>query len=87
MATNPRDSYLRKTTAISDVEVGAAIDAYVANPKAARFRFSSGYEMDVAAAVEAHLPAKAAVGDPDRSAKFKRNMIRTAILLAHPVKG
>ncbi len=67
--------------------VEAVVDAYVANPSAARFRFASGREMDVAAAVEAHLPVKVAVGDPDRSAKFKRNVSRTAILLAHPVKG
>ena len=90
-ATNPRDSHLRKTAAISDVEgdaaVDAAVDADVANPGAARFRFASGHEITVAAAVEAHLPAKAAMDHPDRSAKFKRNMIRTAILLAHPVKA
>ena len=87
MATNPTDSHLRKTAAISSVEVDAAVDAYWANPSGARFRFASGYEMDVAAAVEAHLPAKVAVVDPDRSVKFKRNMIRTAILLALPTMG
>lgn len=87
MVTNPRDSLLLKAARISEAELSAAVDAYVANPSAARFRFRSGLEMDVTAAVEADPPAKAAVIDPDRSAKFKRIMIRTAILLALSAQG
>ena len=87
MVTNPRASCLLKAAKISEAELGAAIDAYVANPRAARFRFRSGYELDVTAAVEADPPAKVAVVDPDRSAKFKRTMIRMAILLALSAQG
>jgi hypothetical protein len=44
-------------------------------------------EIDVAGAVYAHQPSKAAVHDKDRTAKLKWTMVRTAVLLAHPVKG
>jgi hypothetical protein len=87
MATNPTVSDLRKAAEISDDEIDAAVDAYSAGRGVSPFIFAAGYVLDVAAAVHAHLPAKAAVAHPDRSEKFKRNMVRTAILLAHPVKG
>jgi hypothetical protein len=85
--TIPAVGELRKAAEVTDQEVDAAVDTYLANPKAEPFRFASGYEIDVAAAVNAHGPSKAAATDPDRPAKFKRTMVRTAILLAHPVKG
>ena len=86
MATNPTVSDLWKASEVTDPEIDAAIDAYLADRKAGLFQFASGYEIDVAAAVHAHPPSKAAIADPDRTAKFKRIMVRTAILLAHPVK-
>lgn len=87
MVTTPTISELRKAAEITDQEIEAAVDAYLADPKAESFRLASGYEIDVAAAVNAHQPSKVAVTDPDRPAKFKRTMVRTAILLAHPTKG
>ncbi|MHB2204900.1 hypothetical protein [Methylobacterium sp. CM6257] len=89
MATNPTRTVgdLRRAAEITDQEIDAAVDAYLADPKAEPFRSASGYEIDVAAAVQAYQPAKAAAGDPDRSAKFKWTMVRTAVLLAQPVKG
>jgi hypothetical protein len=87
MAANPTVSDLRKAAAISNDEIDAAAYAYLANPNAGPFRFASGYEIDLATAVDAYQPAVAAVADPDRTAKFKWTMVRTAILLAHPLKG
>ena len=78
---------LRRKSEVTDDEIDAAADAYVANPKAAPFRFASGHEVDLDAAVHAYPPTVAAVGDPDRRPKVKWTMVRTAILLAHPVKG
>jgi hypothetical protein len=83
----PTVGELRKAAEITDQGIDAAVDAYLADPKTEPFRFASGCEIDVTAAVNAHQPSKAAVSDPDRTAKFKRTMVRTAILLAHPVKG
>ncbi|MGH1570258.1 hypothetical protein ACRAWG_05830 [Methylobacterium sp. P31] len=82
----PTTGELFKAAEVSDTEVEAALDAYLANLRAEPFRFAAGYEIDVAAAVHAHQPAKAAVSDSDHSAQFKRTMVRMAILLAHPVK-
>jgi hypothetical protein len=87
MATTPTVSELRKAAEITDQEIDAAVDAYLADPRARPFHFASGYEIDVAAAIERHMPAKIALADADRTPKFKRNTVRTAILLAHPVKG
>src|ERR1700709_637855 len=81
MAINPTVSEFRKATEITNQEIDAAADAYLADPKAAAFRFASGYEIDAAAAVNAHQPPPLAVADPDRTPKFKRTMVRTAILL------
>jgi hypothetical protein len=88
MATKPVPTVgdLRRAAEITDQEIDAAVEAYLTSPKAEPFRFASGYVIDVEAAVQAHQPAKAAARDPDRSAKFKRTMVRTATLLAHPVK-
>lgn len=87
MATNPTVSELRKAAEITDQEIDAAVDAYLANPKAEPYRFASEYEIDVTDAVRVHLPAKAALADPDRTPLFKQPMVRTAILMANPVKG
>lgn len=87
MATTPTVSEMRKAAQISDDEIDAAVDAYVASPTAGPFRCASGHQIDVPAAVRAYLPAVAAVADPDRTPKFKWTMVRTAILLAHPVKA
>lgn len=87
MASNPTASELRKAAEITDQEIDAAVDGYLAGPRTERFGFASGYVIDVAAAIERHIPAKIALADAERTPKFKRNMVRTAILLAHPVKG
>ena len=78
---------LRKAAVITNDEFVAAAYAYLANPKAGPFRFSSGHEINLAATIDAYPPAVAAVTDPDRTPKFKWTMVRIAILLTHPVKG
>jgi hypothetical protein len=83
---SPTVSDLRKAAEITDQEIDASVNAYVAKPAAAPFRFASGHEVDAAAAVDSYQPAIAAVVDPNRTAKFKWTMIRTAVLLTHPAK-
>lgn len=79
-------SDLRKAADVTDQEIDASVNAYVAKPAAAPFRFASGHEIDAAAAVNSYRPAIAAVVDPNQTAKFKWTMIRTAVLLTHPAK-
>ena len=78
---------LRRKSDVTDEEIDAAADAYVANPKAASSRFASGHEVDVDAAVHAYSRSVEAVAKSDQTRMFKWTMVRTAILLAHPVKG
>ena len=86
MDANPTVFNLWKAGWITDYDIDAVVDAYLADPKAECFRFACGHEIDVAAVVDADLTVRAAVADPDRSSKFKRTVVRAAILLAHPVK-
>jgi hypothetical protein len=48
------------------------------------FQFTSGYVLDVAAAIDAHRPAKAALGEKGKNDAYRRTMIRTAVVLAIP---
>ncbi|MCJ2101040.1 hypothetical protein [Methylobacterium sp. E-046] len=83
----PSVGALRRKCEVTDEEIDAAVDAYVENLKVIPFCFASGHEIDVAAAAEADLAAKVTVGDPDRSAKFRHNMVRTAVLMAQSAMG
>ena len=87
MATNSTVSELRKAAEVSDREIDAAVQTYFTSPKGSPFRFPSGYEINVADAFRALEPAKATLLEADCTSEFMRNMVRTAILLAHPVKG
>jgi hypothetical protein len=78
---------LRRKSDVTDEEIDAAADAYVANPKADTFRFASDHQVNVDAAVHAYPRAVEAVAKSDQTRMFKWTMVRTAILLAHPVKG
>ena len=74
-------SDLLKAKIVTDDEVSAAVNVFMRDPTASLFRFASGHTLDPAAAVKAHEPARKAVADPDRTVKFRRGMVRTAILL------
>ena len=75
---------LLKAKIFTDDEVNAAVDVFMRDATVSLFRFASGHALDPAAAVKAHDPAARAVTDPDRNEKFRRGMVRTAILLARP---
>jgi hypothetical protein len=55
-------------------------------PRRVCSRSGRGYGLDLAAAVDSHGLARRALADPSASDGFKRAMVRTALLLAHPVK-
>ena len=86
MATDPTIFELRKAAIVSDEEIEEALCAYLADPQTHLFRFVSGYTLDVAAAVQAHPFAKAALSSGKAAPRRARSSVRTAILLAHPVK-
>ncbi|GJD47264.1 hypothetical protein AFCDBAGC_5157 [Methylobacterium cerastii] len=74
-------SDLLKVKIVTDDEVNAAVDVFMKDATVSLFRFASGHTLDLAASVKAYEPARAAVADPDRTEKFRRGMVRTAILL------
>jgi hypothetical protein len=85
MASNPTVSELRKTSDVTDDEITAAVDAVLADLASEAYSLASGWTLDLVAAVANHKASQDALLT-DREA-YKRNMIRTAILLAHPVKA
>ncbi|TXM65639.1 hypothetical protein FV226_24700 [Methylobacterium sp. WL12] len=80
MSTTITSDLLRAKIVAAD-EVNAAVDEFLRDPTVSLFRFASGHTLDPAAAVKAHEPAARAVADQDRTEKFRRGMVRTAILL------
>jgi hypothetical protein len=86
MATDPTIGELFKQVLVLDADVGSAVDAYMTDAETGVFPVGEGYGLDLAAAVDAHGPAKRALADPSASDAFKRMMVRSALLLARPVK-
>jgi hypothetical protein len=82
MASNPTVSDLRKVSEVKDDEITAAVDAVLASEA---YLLAEGWILDLVAAVANHKGSQDALLT-DRDA-YKRNMVRTAILLTHPVKA
>jgi hypothetical protein len=86
MASNPTVSDLRKVSEVTDEEITAAVDAVLEDLASEAYRLAKakGWLLDLVAAVAGHKGSQDALLT-DRGA-YKRNMVRTAILLAHPMK-
>ena len=86
MAAEPGQTVgdLRREAIVTDDEITAATEAYLANPKSQAFAFASGHVLDVSAAVDAHSPTKAALAGQITSDAFRRSMVRTAVIMAVP---
>lgn len=78
---------LFKTKAITDADLDAAVDAYVADPTLTLFMIGEGYGIDLAAAIADSVFATGMVTKANAKLASKRSAVRTAILLAWPVKG
>jgi hypothetical protein len=85
MASNPTVSELRKTSDVTDDEITPAVDAVLADLASEAYPLAKGWTLALVAAVANHKASQDALLT-DREA-YKRNMVRTAILLAHPVKA
>ncbi|MER2263901.1 hypothetical protein [Methylobacterium oxalidis] len=84
MAENPTVGDLFKAKALTDNDVRAAVDAYMADPTTSLFVFGDGYGLDLAVAVRSHAWAAQTVFNADATEHLKRAAVRTAILLARP---
>jgi hypothetical protein len=85
MPSNPVVSELRKAAEVSDEEIDAAVDAVLADLAAEAYPLAKGWTLDLAETLRTNSRAAEAL-KTDKPA-WRRNMVRTAILLAHPVKG
>ena len=86
MAENPTTGELYEAKALTEEDVVAAVDAFIADPTTTAFLFGDGYQMDLAASVAASNFATLVVKDVHADEKHKRAAVRTAILLARPLK-
>lgn len=84
--TNPTIGELFKTKAVTDKDVAAAVDAFMADPTTTLFMLGEGYGVDLAAAVAAQTWATKEMADPKATEHIRRHAVRTAILLARPEK-
>jgi hypothetical protein len=84
---NPTVSELFKAKAVTDEQVNAAVDAYLADPGTTAHLIADGYSLDLAAAVAGHGWASQVVANPESSPSLKRGAIRTAILLVRAQKA
>ena len=87
MASDPTVSDLLKSKVVTDAQVSAAVDAVLANPRTGPFELASGWVIDLTAAVKADRHATATLKEPTAKPGSKRAALKSAILLAHPVKG
>jgi hypothetical protein len=87
MATKPTPTVgdLRRVAEVTDQEIDAAVDAVLIDLASEAYPLGEGWILDLVGAIAGHKAAQDALLT-DREA-FKRNMVRTAILLAHPVRG
>ncbi|WP_132254418.1 hypothetical protein [Methylobacterium segetis] len=86
MAEQPTTGGLFKAKAITEDDVLAAVDAYLADPTTSLFLMGDGYGLDLDAAVRSHAWAAQTVFNAEATDHLKRAAVRTAILLARPEK-
>ena len=86
-STNPTIGELFKAKAVTEADVGAAVDAFMTDPTTTLFILGEGYGVDLAAAVAAQAWATREMAHPDATDHLKRHAVRTAILLARPDKA
>lgn len=86
MAETQTTGELFKAKAILNEDVVAAVDAFMADPTLTTFLMGEGYSLDLHAAVSDSPFALRMMADPEIKPSSKRSAIRTAILLARPVK-
>lgn len=85
MADAPTLAALYKAKAITEADLVAAVDAYLDDPVTGEFMIGD-YTLDLAAAVLASTFATEMLARPNATEADNRNAVRTAILLATPIK-
>ena len=87
MAENPTTGELFKAKVILEADVVAAVEAVFAGQATDAYPIKDGYTLDLLAAIEGNPAARAGLVAEGVSVAYRRNLARTAILLARPTKG
>ena len=82
MASPPTVGDLFKAKAVTDEQVNAAVERYLAEPGTSAHPIADGYVVDLAAAVSGHGWASRITANPATNPVLKRAAVQTAILLA-----
>ena len=77
---------LFKAKAVTDADIAAAVDAYIADPSTKGFTLGNGYQLDLSETVRSNQFAALILQDPHANETHKQVAIRTAILLVRPEK-
>ena len=86
-ATPQTVGLLCKTGAILETDIDVAVRTFLADPKMGEHAFGrSSYSLNLAAAVRAHGPSRAAMTDATLGARYAPVVIRAAIMLAVPIE-
>jgi hypothetical protein len=86
MAESPTVADLFKAKALTDNDILAAVDAYMADPHTTVFMMGQGYGLNLAEAVRSREWTRTTVASAKTNEHVKRHFVRTAILLARPEK-
>ncbi|SDA09215.1 hypothetical protein SAMN02799622_00005 [Methylobacterium sp. UNC378MF] len=81
----PTVSERHKAAEVTDQEIDAAVDAVLADLATEAYPLAKGWTLDLVETLRTNTRAAEALAT-DKAA-WKRNMVRTAVLLAHPVKA
>ncbi|QDI81055.1 hypothetical protein E8E01_11720 [Methylorubrum populi] len=84
---NPTVGELFKAKAVTDEQVNAAVEAYLATPDTSEHPIADGYSLDLGGAVAGHRWASEVVANTEATENLKRAAVRTAILLARAEKA
>lgn len=72
---------------ITESEVDAATEAFLADPMVLPFVFKEGYRLNLGKAVRRHPGANDFINRSDAGPMLKRPFVRAAILQARPERG
>ena len=78
---------LVKARVVTQKDMEEALDAFLADPGVGVFEIARGCLVDITAAVKASRHTTATLTEPTAKTGSRRAAVKTAILLAHPVKG
>lgn len=78
---------LLQARAITRAELDAAVEAFLANPSIGAFELAAGYTVDLMAAVKTDRHAAVTYKDPTAKAGSRRAAIKSALLLARPIRN